>query len=623
MSLGSLSPNITPVTSDNDGSSTTVITYNGGTNQTNLDHSAQASKYIVKAPGDITYSAVGPEAANLPKSLFYEHTEDSNGAPNGLFNYYLIGKGAADVNGKPFSYKGSERYGNSSQISSMVSRNPTAGNIVSTTTTSGAYLDPHSDFCGQPYNPKDFLFCKYYGAIPNNRMITLRRFPNPVFDNLKVPVASVMPGLDPTGKKVVDVATKGVSAQQLAKTQMNTPVAQAITYFGEGTGNELNNMIGFFTGMNWKTQTQKDRLDLTDSDQGMFTDFNDILGGILNKDASDFLQGASNLGGTFLNQSTTEARWGRALYDRLTDKSPGSAGPWSERIFVDINTVDKMLTRDRGLSGGFNEMNIVFKYDLTSASDINSKLLFLDLLGNLLSIGTDYGKFSTPQILENPRTMGLAFPGGTNSYLDFKFDPVGWIIDAVSKNVSAEAVSKLQKVTDLQNQIKELGVNIRQHKPIDKDSEAYQGLTLLLSQNLISSLVFTPMMLSGYPTGDWHLVVGNPLNPIAMIGNLVCKGVDIKFNSELGPDDFPTEMTATYTLQHARQRHRGEFESMFNRGNGRLYLGELPATVQAQNTFVNPTNGSGNQGSTANLKSAAQNASTNLGGSAPANNINQ
>jgi hypothetical protein len=93
-------------------------------------------------------------------------------------------------------------------------------------------------------------------------------------------------------------------------------------------------------------------------------------------------------------------------------------------------------------------------------------------------------------------------------------------------------------------------------------------------------------MLSGYPTGEWHLVVGNPLNPIAMIGNLVCTNVDIRFNDELGPDDFPTEMIASFRLSPGRQRHRGDWESMFNRGNGRLYLGQLVSSGESTQAFT-------------------------------------
>jgi hypothetical protein len=72
-----------------------------------------------------------------------------------------------------------------------------------------------------------------------------------------------------------------------------------------------------------------------------------------------------------------------------------------------------------------------------------------------------------------------------------------------------------------------------------------------------------------------------------MIGNLVCNNVKITFGDDLGPDDFPTEMKATFFLQPGRQRHRGDYESMFNRGNGRLYLGQLTSSGESTKAYVN------------------------------------
>ena len=124
-------------------------------------------------------------------------------------------------------------------------------------------------------------------------------------------------------------------------------------------------------------------------------------------------------------------------------------------------------------------------------------------------------------------------------------------------------------------------------KGLGPDSTLMKSISVMLSDAFLKKVYFSPIMLSGYPTGDWHMVVGNPLNPIAMVGNLVCTNVKITFGDDLGPDDFPTEMKATYTLQPGRQRHRGDFESMFNRGSGRLYLGQLATSGESTNAIVN------------------------------------
>ena len=67
-----------------------------------------------------------------------------------------------------------------------------------------------------------------------------------------------------------------------------------------------------------------------------------------------------------------------------------------------------------------------------------------------------------------------------------------------------------------------------------------------------------------------------------MIGNLICKGVNIEFGDVLGPDDFPTTMKATFSLEHARDRERGEIESIFNRGDGRLYHSSQQTSANQQ-----------------------------------------
>jgi hypothetical protein len=110
-------------------------------------------------------------------------------------------------------------------------------------------------------------------------------------------------------------------------------------------------------------------------------------------------------------------------------------------------------------------------------------------------------------------------------------------------------------------------------------------IAFALADDFISEIKVPLGLQTGAPTGEWHLVVGNPMNPIAMVGNLVCTGVSIEFGEALGPDDFPTEITATFTLKHGRDRERGEIESMFNRGDGRLYQSSVPTYSTGQSIY--------------------------------------
>ena len=86
-------------------------------------------------------------------------------------------------------------------------------------------------------------------------------------------------------------------------------------------------------------------------------------------------------------------------------------------------------------------------------------------------------------------------------------------------------------------------------------------------------------LLTGDPIGDWHLTIGNPFNPIAMIGNLIVKNCEITWEDELGPDDFPIGFKAVITLDHGLGRDKDAIESMYNRGYGRIYT--LPSEFRS------------------------------------------
>ena len=91
------------------------------------------------------------------------------------------------------------------------------------------------------------------------------------------------------------------------------------------------------------------------------------------------------------------------------------------------------------------------------------------------------------------------------------------------------------------------------------------------SKDQIPYLTGLKSLLIGEPVGECHITIGNPLNPIAMIGNLICTKIEVEFGNELGPDDFPLEIKVKVSLDHGMPRDRDAIESIFNRGMGRMY----------------------------------------------------
>jgi hypothetical protein len=80
-----------------------------------------------------------------------------------------------------------------------------------------------------------------------------------------------------------------------------------------------------------------------------------------------------------------------------------------------------------------------------------------------------------------------------------------------------------------------------------------------------------PALLSGAPSGFWHVTVGNPLDPIAMMGNMAVTNTRVEFSDALGYDDFPTEIKFTVKLEHCMPRDNASMENMFNGAKGRFY----------------------------------------------------
>lgn len=552
-----------------------------------IDQTATADRNIYRTVNDTEYGVfenINDAKSTLPGSLFYEAQTSEDGR-SGLFNYYVIGDSKSASGVGKFTYIKSETFEMNRFVTTEVSRNPTAHNIIEKTTANGAYLDPKSRYVSQPYNVKDFIFCKHYGIIPNNRMITLRRFPHPIMDNLRVPTPGPRPELvSKDGRtSVEEVKSEGITTGDMKRVGVGLPIAQAVTFFGEGTGNNLSEILSIDSGLVWRSENQNTLLNAQGNDRGFLdSSIGKYLQGVAGDDVLKNAQGISNAIGTFTDPENVEQRIKRTFFDKLTSGD----GPLSKRIFVDVNTVNQMFVRGVGFNGGTSEIRLTFTYNLTSVGTINSRMLFIDLLANLLTIGTDYGKFLTPQLLVQSNKQGIGFPLGSAGYVKSLLQPVEFLNDMLDINFSSMMQAKKQTLEDRVQKAKGELEGLKKGVKLPKDGVVYKTLTALLSDQLLTQLKFQPIMLSGYPTGEWHLVVGNPLNPIAMMGNLICSGVQIKLNNVLGPDDFPTEMTAIYTLKPARQKHRGDFESMFNRGNGRLYLGKVNISDQSQNAYI-------------------------------------
>ena len=535
-----------------------------------------------------------PNKGPTARSLFYEASKRNPGK-YGQYLFYSLGSGGNDFID---AYYRSESSDYNTRVSSIQSKNPTAGFLVRETATFESVADVNTGILSgllgsiegsiigglsAPYYWKDFLYCKHYGTIPNNYMITLRRFPTPVLDNLSLP-----------GEKHSIKSSESYHAGGAGR-----PVAQAVTWFGGNTGNALTELITFSTGIVWTPSSQGAVLTQEAFSKGFFQDGPiKFFGGAMQKISEDmgnaFDATAALAEGIMIATDPDETISKGIRAKGLRDLAKERAGIMGEYIWTSVDVVTDGYTRGTGLSFTWEGLSLIFEYELSSIGEVNSKAAFLDLMGNLLSIGTNYGNFLTPDIRYNSNFPAIGFPGGDEGLQEYYKDPMGWLLTYGSKiaNVTGgsdssetpETVGGDQGGTDEASiaKIKEIYTRLGKNSGNNiadtlneitnaLGDDASRFLKTAMTGEFIDKYQAPLSFLTGAPIGEWHVVIGNPCNPIAMIGNLICEGVTIGFGDTLGPDDFPTTMKATFTLKHARNRERGEIESIFNRGDGRLY----------------------------------------------------
>jgi hypothetical protein len=564
--------------------------------------------------------SVNPFKGPNPRSLFYD-ASFRNPGKYGQFLIYSIGKNENDFID---AYYRSENSSYNQKISSIPSKNPSASALVresmdislAAQESSGekvSNLKQSGNIIGgisAPYSWKDFLYCKYYGTVPNNYMITLRRYQTPMRDNLSLP----------DSLSVASVLNEGVGR----------PVAQAVTWWGGDTGNRLNDVISFSSGLNWTLQ-QASAAPLVQQgwDRGFFNSplygySKELLDkfGIDMEKSSDYEQLISTLAALSDPNSTAERQKLAYSLRDVAESTPN--GPLADYIWTSVDTVDTTYTRGRGINFVGGELDLKFTYDLTSVGEVNTKAAMLDLLASLLGMGTNYGQFITPDIRYNNSFPAIGYPGGDKGINESLLDPIKHYQNF--GNRLAELFNLIGSgSTNETGNPETIGGN-QAPNPGTEGSVQTDGFTKALkklasiegTKALIESVQVPLSFLTGAPVGEWHMVVGNPMNPIAMIGNLICDNVSISFSEKLGPDDFPCEMTATFSLKHGRSRDRGEIESMFNRGDGRLYETALPTYSSGNSTdsFVT-TNGD-----RVDQKLADNIAAGNIANPASSNNFN-
>ncbi len=549
---------------------------------------------------------------------FIKRFKDQMVAPHSLIHPYAIVK-LAGAQGSKDSVKNNFVFDSFRKRRWYEVDGDDKSSYASTPTTTKIIAWGTEDLEGRtPYSYQDFVFCKYWNVIPNNRMITLRRYFAPVTDNIEFEnYKQLDSSADVLFEDAGALGNSLVIKEPKGKVENMgfSPLATAVTYFGENTKNDISKILNFSVNYKWKQEKAQS------SPIGIEAETNDMGDGLIASNGFGILSGAmkafsymTGFSGALKGDFNPMAEANNTL-----PPDPYTQGPYENRILGPINVIMDTWRRDRGLEFKQDGLSITFSYVSRPIAGINNKAVLLDLLSNMLvmcySSGTWFGGLE--RFRSNPKSaypfkygdvMNKLYKGqlfGKNSATtmlrDHFFEGVsgqyglmdmfGEMLKDV-KNLVSSAFNSLMSV--VHGVVGNKEKSEQEKADADKQRmEAFSGKAITGVQKILAGRILKgaqipwvngkKALLTGDPVGEWHLTIGNPLNPIAMIGNLICDGLTIEWSNELGPDDFPIGFDATVSLKHGLGRDKDAVESMFNRGYGRIY--SLPNTFRSSADF--------------------------------------
>lgn len=435
--------------------------------------------------------------------------------------------------------------------------NPTANALIKW----GAEKSGGTPIGFQPYSHTDFMYCKYYGKIPNNRLITLRRYPFPIGDSLRI-----------GGPKKNAI-----------------PIAQAVTWFGGETANTLNSLGVFNWDIPWD-QT----VNAVDGATGQTIEGNeitldellDLFQGITGGDKIKAAIRAAYVGTLGTDAQMQQAsgyeakaqKFQRNLYDQ-------TSGPYWNRIYGPVNVITKSSRRQRGIQNDWtsNSIALKFHYSFRSFNGMSPKIAALDIISNFMNLTYQDAQFLGQLARYFPK-VGLKFNPTTT-------EAIGNILTNWGTTFSGNSSQEFGTLAaNLIGAIKLAGSKVISD-PIGVGANVLQAG--LMSPDLlgkaIPELISIKSALSDRPVGEWHVVVGNPMNPIFVMGDLLCTDVKMSWDDELGPDDFPTGVTFAVTLKQGKPRDKTAIERMLNHGGTKITAGALRTSSEAD-TFGQDNN---------------------------------
>ena len=422
------------------------------------------------------------------------------------------------------------------------------------------------------YKYSDFMYCRDVGKISNNHLITLRRFAAPVRDNI----------FQYTG-------TDNQTSNEVAG-----DIGRLITWFGTPE-NKLEDILKYSFHASWREmEAARQDLDSQENDTAR-----GLTGGLVNLFNTEHAEG--------VEKGINASAFSMLLKDDASeyDKGPYADNPAvngrmfdKHKIYEPKDTVRSKYEYEGNLKFS-QQFTLTFNYKLRGYDNINGKTAMLDLLGNILAVTYKKGKFwpGEQHIIGAPQnTQGWSKAVEMqNTAISASSTFIGSLCNGGSLSDAASSAMNIIQGADLGKDINQAAKDLLNKLKAGGLQSIFSGL-MKNALGRPAVYAFDSLLTEG-ETGTWHVTIGNPLNPIASIGNLIIDGdVEITHGGPLGLDDFPTEITVKVPLKHAMPRDSVDIQRMFTKGRRAIYAEIVPDLTdpnkeEKYNYTVNLNNG--------------------------------
>ena len=429
------------------------------------------------------------------------------------------------------------------------------------------------------YRYVDFMYCKDLGKVANNHLITLRRFAYPIGDNIF---------------KYYDESAGDIG--------------RLVTWFGTDD-NKLEDILNFQYQASWKELSAKiEEIQSKEDNQnrGPIGMLLNSANPVYNEMQGQGHTGRHNIFG-FLGINRNYSADNQEILRNYDNN----------KVYTPKNTIQDTVMYEGKLTFT-HEFTLTFCYKLRAYDNINPRSAFLDLIGNIMNVTYRRGKFwggarkwiGPPQNVsgwQRANSMindtwakgGSILSGLANGTMKLG-DVLGMMGNAI-QNLIGDAKEALQKIKE--GGVK--GVASSLTNLIEKTGLDKAALGELKNKLGRPALYAMDSLLKGDNVGLWHVTIGNPKNPIAVMGNLIMTNAQFQTSGPLGLDDFPSEIKVTVTLKHARSRDAVEIGRMFTKGTNGIYysyLGKGRPGNRSDSKYYNEFNALVNEDKNGNLK---------------------